>query len=78
LLWFIIIGFVAGWIATRLMRKSNIGLVGNIVVGILGAVIGGTIFKFLRISASGLLGSLAMAVVGAVVLLYLITLAKKI
>lgn len=78
LLWFIIIGFLAGWIATRLMRKSNIGLVGNIVVGVLGAVIGGNIFKFLRISASGLLGSLVTAVVGAVVLLYLIRLAKKI
>lgn len=78
LLWFVIIGFVAGWIATRLMRRSSIGLIGNIVVGILGAVIGGYIFDFLRISASGLIGSLVTAVVGAVVLLYLIGLAKKI
>ncbi|GAB4469837.1 MAG: hypothetical protein Kow0088_02200 [Anaerolineales bacterium] len=78
LLWFILIGFVAGWIATRLMRKSSIGLVGNIVVGVLGAVVGGYIFDFLRINASGLLGSLVTAVVGAVVLLYLIGLAKKI
>jgi uncharacterized membrane protein YeaQ/YmgE (transglycosylase-associated protein family) len=78
LLWFILIGFVAGWIATRLMRKSSVGFVGNIVVGILGAVIGGTLFDFLRIKASGLLGSLVTAVVGAVVLLYLISLAKKI
>ncbi len=77
LLWFVLIGFVAGWIATRLMRKSSIGLVGNVVVGVLGAVIGGYIFDFLRISASGLLGSLVTAVVGAVILLYLISLAKK-
>lgn len=78
LLWFVLIGFVAGWIATRLMRKSSIGLLGNIIVGILGAVIGGYIFDFLRISANGLIGSLVTAIVGAIVLLYLIRLAKKI
>ncbi len=78
LLWFVLIGFVAGWIATRLMRKSSIGLIGNIIVGILGAVIGGYIFDFLRISVNGLIGSLVTAIVGAIVLLYLIRLAKKI
>ncbi|MCS6906784.1 MAG: GlsB/YeaQ/YmgE family stress response membrane protein [Anaerolineales bacterium] len=78
LLWFVVIGFIAGWVATRLMRKSSFGLLGNVIVGVLGAVIGGYIFDVLRISASGLLGSLVTAIVGAVVLLYLISLAKKI
>jgi uncharacterized membrane protein YeaQ/YmgE (transglycosylase-associated protein family) len=78
LLWFILIGLAAGWIASRLMRKSSMGLIGYIVVGILGAVVGGYIFDFLNISANGLIGSLVTAVVGATVLLYLINLAKRI
>lgn len=78
LIWFILIGLAAGWLASRIMRRSSLGLVGNIVVGILGAVIGGYIFDFLNISARGILGSLVTAVVGAIVLLYLISLAKKI
>ncbi|MGB9586126.1 MAG: GlsB/YeaQ/YmgE family stress response membrane protein [Anaerolineales bacterium] len=78
LLWYIIIGFVAGWLASRIMRKTNLGLIGNIVIGILGAVVGGYVFNTLHISTQGLVGSLVTATAGAVILLYLIGLAKKI
>ncbi len=77
-LWYILIGLVAGWLASRIMHKSNLGVIGNIVIGILGAVIGGYVFNLLRISAQGLLGSLVTATAGAIILLYLIELAKKI
>jgi len=45
--------------------------------GIIGAVIGGSVFSLLGISAGGMVGSLITAVVGAVILLYLVSLIKK-
>jgi uncharacterized membrane protein YeaQ/YmgE (transglycosylase-associated protein family) len=72
ILWFLIIGAVAGWIAGEMVRGDGFGLVGNIVVGIVGAVIGGFLFNMLGIGAYGLLGSLVMAVIGAVILLFII------
>ena len=66
----IIIGAVAGWLASNLMH-SRLGLIGDIVAGIVGALVGG--FLFNAIGAPGLTGfniwSLFVAFVGAVVLL---------
>ena len=69
LLWFLIIGAAAGWIAGQLMKGRGFGLLGNIVVGILGAVIGGFALGLLGLGGSGLVGSLVTSVVGAVILL---------
>ncbi len=59
LLYFILIGALAGWIGGKLMRGEGFGLIGNIVVGIVGAVIGGWIFDSLNISSSGFAGTIA-------------------
>lgn len=72
ILWFLIIGAVAGWIAGEVVRGDGFGLVGNIVVGIVGAIVGGFLFNAMGITAYGLVGSLVMAVIGAVVLLFII------
>lgn len=72
IVWFLIIGGIAGWIAGEIVRGNGFGIVGNVVVGIVGAVLGGLLFNFLNIEAYGLLGSLVMAVIGAVVLLFLL------
>lgn len=69
ILWFILIGIAAGWIAAQIMHGHGFGLVGDLILGVVGAVLGGMIFSFLNISTYGLLGSLAMATLGAVVLL---------
>lgn len=72
ILWFLIIGGIAGWIAGEIVRGNGFGIVGNIVVGIVGAVIGGLLFDFLDVGAYGLVGSLVMAVIGAVILLFIL------
>jgi uncharacterized membrane protein YeaQ/YmgE (transglycosylase-associated protein family) len=77
IIWFLIIGLLAGWIAGLLMRGHGFGFLGNMIVGIIGAVIGGFVFDLLDIAAYGLLGSLIMSVVGAVVLLFLTGLIKR-
>jgi uncharacterized membrane protein YeaQ/YmgE (transglycosylase-associated protein family) len=77
LLWFLIIGLVAGWLAGQVMKGKGFGLIGNIVVGVVGAFIGGLVFDSLGIAAYGLLGSLIAAFVGAVILVWLVSLIKK-
>ena len=78
LLWFILIGLAAGWLAAKIMKGKGFGLLGDIVVGVIGALIGGFLFRALGIySDGGLLGSLIVATIGAIVLLYLLRLLKK-
>ncbi|HXW97551.1 MAG TPA: GlsB/YeaQ/YmgE family stress response membrane protein [Gemmatimonadales bacterium] len=77
LIWFLVVGLVAGWLAGKIMKGSGYGLVGDLVVGILGAFIGGWVFGLLGISTWGLIGSLVVALAGALLLLYLIRLVKK-
>lgn len=77
---FVIIGFLAGSIASLFVRRGlrGRGILARIVVGMLGAVIGGFLFEQLDISGgTGFLGSLLTATVGAVVLLVLVRLLKS-
>jgi uncharacterized membrane protein YeaQ/YmgE (transglycosylase-associated protein family) len=78
LLWFLIIGLVAGWLAGVLVKGGGFGLVGNLAVGVVGAVLGGWLFDTLGASAGGgLLGSIVVATIGAVVLLFIVRLFKR-
>ncbi len=77
LVWFLIIGIVAGWLAGKIMRGGGFGLLGDLVVGVIGALLGGFLFGLLGLSVNGLIGSLVTATVGAVVLLFLIHLIKR-
>lgn len=70
----IILGALAGWIASLIMQTdAEQGAVMNVVVGIAGAIVGGMLFRlFGADAASGLnLYSLLVAVVGATVLLFI-------
>ena len=69
LLWWILLGLVAGWLAGKLARGRRFGCIGDILIGLIGSVIGGWIFTKLGIvHANTFLFSLAAATVGAVVL----------
>lgn len=78
LLWFLIVGVVAGWLAGKLVRGGGFGLVGDLAVGVIGAFIGGFLFRALGASAGGgLIGSIVVATIGAVVLLVVVRLIKQ-
>ena len=74
---FLLIGAVAGWLAGQIMRGGGLGLLGNIVVGVIGALIGGWLFGALGIAVGGLIGSIIAATVGAIILIALIRLIKR-
>lgn len=80
ILGWIILGALAGWIASIIMKKnSQMGAIANIVTGIVGAFIGGFIFNIL--GGLGVTGfnfwSLFVATVGSVVLLWIINALSK-
>jgi uncharacterized membrane protein YeaQ/YmgE (transglycosylase-associated protein family) len=73
--WFgwIILGLIAGFIASKIVNAQGSGMVLDIVLGVIGAFVGGFIFSL--IGAHGVTGfniySMFVAVVGAIVVLYL-------
>jgi uncharacterized membrane protein YeaQ/YmgE (transglycosylase-associated protein family) len=68
----IVVGAVAGWLASTFMRGRSMGLMWNIILGIAGAVVGDWLFELLSISTHNLPGNIAMATIGAAILLYII------
>jgi uncharacterized membrane protein YeaQ/YmgE (transglycosylase-associated protein family) len=77
LIWLLVVGLIAGWLAGKIMKGSGYGLVGDLVVGVLGAVLGGWLFGLLGLGAWGLLGSIVVATVGALLLLYVVRMVKQ-
>jgi uncharacterized membrane protein YeaQ/YmgE (transglycosylase-associated protein family) len=78
LIWFLIIGAIAGWLAGQFMKGSGFGLLGDIIVGVIGAFLGGWLFGKLGLwPGGGLVGSLIVAFVGAIILLFLVRLIRR-
>jgi uncharacterized membrane protein YeaQ/YmgE (transglycosylase-associated protein family) len=71
LIW-IIVGLVAGFLASHFVKGSGYGLIGDLIVGLLGAVIGGFVLGFFVHTTVGLLGSIVVAFIGAVILLFVV------
>ncbi len=65
----IIIGGIAGWIGSNVM-KSDTGVFLNIILGIIGASIASFLFGLLGVSFGGWLGYLIAGVVGACILIW--------
>ena len=77
LLWFILIGLAAGFLAGAVMKGHGFGLLGNLIVGVIGALLGGFLLGLLGIYTAGLIGNLISAFIGAMVLLALIGFIKR-
>jgi uncharacterized membrane protein YeaQ/YmgE (transglycosylase-associated protein family) len=67
----IIIGGIAGWLAEQFM-KSDMGLLMNIVLGIVGAAIGSAILTFFGVNLGGWIGYLIAGFIGAVLLIWIV------
>ncbi len=79
LLIFLIVGAIAGWLASKFVRGEGFGLIGNMIVGIIGAFVAGIVFPRLGFSiGAGFLGALLHATLGAVIFLFVIKLIKRV
>ena len=69
----LVVGLIAGWLASQVMRGGGYGLIGDIIVGVVGALLGGflaTTFLKMPNAVNGInLTSILVAFVGAVILI---------
>jgi len=72
----IVVGIIIGWLASVLVQGKGLGLLPDMVVGILGAFVGTFLSDKLNIHVAGFWGVFGMSVLGAVVLLVLIRLIR--
>jgi uncharacterized membrane protein YeaQ/YmgE (transglycosylase-associated protein family) len=77
LVYFLVIGLAAGWLAGQITKGKSFGLVNDLIVGVVGAFLGGILFGIIGLGATNLIGSLLTATVGAVVFLYLVRLINR-
>jgi len=78
ILTWIIVGLIAGVLASLVMGGTGYGLIGDIIIGIVGAFVGGWLFAKLGVSSpwGGLPGTIFVAFIGAVVLLFILRLLR--
>jgi len=68
-IWWLLVGLIAGFLASRVMRGGGYGLIGDIVVGIIGAILGGWLAGLLGLGSFGLIGTIIVAFIGACILI---------
>ncbi len=79
LIWNLLIGVAAGWIAGQIMKGSSYGLVGDLILGLIGSVLGRFLLGLLGIWAGyGLISSLVVSTLGAVALVWAVRKLKKV
>ena len=75
ILWWIIVGLIAGWATGKIMRGAGYGALMDIIVGIVGAIVGGFIMRSLGFAGQGgLIYTILVAIGGAIVLTWLVRL----
>jgi uncharacterized membrane protein YeaQ/YmgE (transglycosylase-associated protein family) len=75
IVWWIIVGLIAGFLTGKIMKGSGFGALMDIVVGIVGAIVGGFIMRALGFAGQGgMIYTILVAVLGAVILTWLIRL----
>lgn len=71
----LIVGAAAGWLGSMIYKGSGLGLIGNIIVGIVGCFVGYWLLGKVGISlGSGMIGTILTGAIGAVVILFLFNL----
>lgn len=69
----LLVGAIAGWLASVLFSHWGFGLPFNIILGVLGGILGAWLFPKLGVSlGGGLVGSILSATVGALIILFFI------
>ena len=77
LVW-LIVGLISGWLASAVVG-GGLGVVGDIVIGVVGAFLGGMIFRTAHLGTPfhGLAATIFVAFIGAVVLLLLLRVIRR-
>ncbi len=76
LLIIIVVGIVAGWLAGLIVAGGGLGLIGDLIVGVVGAFIGNYLFAYFHwhLGTGPIVSAIIQATIGAVILLFLLRL----
>jgi len=77
IIWWIVVGLIAGWGAGKIMKGGGYGVIADILLGIVGGMVGGWAVGYLGFGGGGLLWSILVAILGAVILIWITRLVKK-
>ena len=77
LIWTLVIGLIAGWLAGKVMKGRGYGVLMDIVLGIVGGMIGRFVFGLLGLTSWNVIGSIIVSFVGALILIWLVRQLKK-
>lgn len=78
LLWVIIVGLIAGWLAGKIMGTGGYGPVIDILLGVAGGIVGGFMLHLVGLrSSGGLIPSIIVATIGAAILIWISRKLKK-
>ena len=78
IIWWIIVGIIAGWITGKIMSGGGYGALMDMVIGLIGALIGGFIMRSVGFAGSGgILYTILVAVFGAIILTLLLRLVTR-
>lgn len=72
----LVIGLIAGFLASRVMGDGGYGIVGDIIVGLVGAFVGGLVFGMFFTGTPNFAGSIAVAFVGACLTIWILRAVK--
>jgi uncharacterized membrane protein YeaQ/YmgE (transglycosylase-associated protein family) len=79
MIYWLVVGLIAGWLAGLVMKGGGYGIIVDILLGIVGGWLGGWLFGRLGIwPAGGMLGSIIVAFIGAVILVGITRLLKRV
>ena len=74
----ILVGLIAGWLAGQAMKGGGYGVLMDIVLGLLGGIVGGWVFGSLGLwPGGGIVGSIVVSFVGAVILVGITRMLKR-
>jgi uncharacterized membrane protein YeaQ/YmgE (transglycosylase-associated protein family) len=72
ILWWILVGLVAGWVTGKIMKGGGYGFWMDIILGIVGAMVGGFIARALGFSSSGgTIYTILIAIAGSIIVVFL-------
>ncbi|MFZ1161374.1 GlsB/YeaQ/YmgE family stress response membrane protein [Mycobacterium sp.] len=78
LIGYIIIGGLAGWIGSKIVKGGGSGILVDIVIGVVGALIGGFILSFfVNTAGGGLIFTFLTALLGSVILLWIVGMVRR-
>lgn len=77
IIWWIVVGLIAGWAAGKIMKGGGYGVIADILLGIVGGFVGGWLVGMIGFGGGGFIWSILIAILGAVVLIFITRLIKK-